>query len=306
MAVKPDVFAPGGRAVYARQLGSPPGPKSYRRVERPLEVPGTRVAAPSPRGTLYSYGTSNAAAETTRVAEGLLSVVRAVVSNVPHLREVPEALLVKALLVHTAEWAGGAYEVVRRALRTPENASIFDDLVSAFLGYGVLRSERAHACTPDRVTLLGGEVIGEGETRLHRIPLPAALNAFTSRRKLTTTLAWFSPINPNHRKYRCAALSFVPLKDGRTPLLLGNADVHLNAVKRGTIQHVVLERDSGAINVRENDALEVAVTCEFESQSGMGIRVPYALAVTLEVAPGLAVPIYDAVREMVRPRVRSR
>jgi hypothetical protein len=243
---------------------------------------------------------------TTRAAEDVLSIVRAVGASSPDLQGIPDALLVKALLVHTAEWPREAHAVFERALRNEANNSFFDDYVSAFLGYGVLRTDRALGCTADRVTLVGGDVIGENETRLHRIPLPVALNAFTGRRRLTMTLAWFSPINPNHQKYRCAALSFVPLTDDRTPLRVSRTDVDLRAVGRGTVQHVVLERDTGAINVGDNDALEIPVTCVFDSRNGLGIRIPYALAVTLEVAPGLAVPIYDAVRELVRPRVPVR
>ena len=304
-SVKPDLLAPGGRTLYARALGSDPS-RPFVLVQRPLEPPGSKVAAPVRRGTRYQAGTSNAAALTTRAAVQILEAIRSLQVNAPELQAVPPALLVKALLVHTAEWPRSATEVFERTLKNDSNKSVFKDYLSAFLGYGVLRTDRALGCTADRATLVGGDTIGEGETRLHRIPLPAALNAFTGRRRLTITLAWFSPINPNSRAYRCAALAFVPPIDGRTPLRVSRADVDLRAGLRGTVQHAVLERDSGAINVTEGETIEIPVTCLFESRGGLGFRVPYALAVTVEVAPGLSVSVYDSIRDIVRARVPIR
>jgi hypothetical protein len=305
-SVKPDILAPGGRDLYARDMASA-GPKlRFGPVHRPIEAPGQKVAAPSVRGTVFISGTSNSAALTTRAAERLLTVVRAIAAEAPHLADLPEAVLVKALLVHTAEWPAGAVDVLERALKNERNKLAFWDHLSAFVGYGVVHPDRAMGCTADRVTLLGGDTIGENERRVHRVPLPTGLNAFTGRRRLTATLAWLSPVNPGDRKYRCAALSFEAPKDDRTPLRVSRTGVDLRAVGRGTVQHVVLERESGAINVGSDDALELAVSCVFESQGGMGTVVPYGLAVTLEVAPGLGVSIYDQVRDRVRPRVQVR
>lgn len=305
-AVKPDVLAPGGRMIYAASIGANGPPLAFGPVARSLEPPGQKVAAPTSRGTLYQSGTSNAAALTTRSAERLLRIVRQITAGSPHLADLPEVVLLKALLVHTAEWPAGAVEVLERALKTERNKHVFWDHVSAFVGYGLVHPDRALACTADRVTLLGGDTIGENETRLHRVPLPPGLNAFTGRRRLTVTLAWLSPINANHRKYRSAALSFEPPIGERSPLRLEGLDVDLRAVRRGTVQHAVLERDAGAINVGADDLLEIPVTCVFESHQGKGYVVPYGLAVSLEVAPGLAVSIYDEVRDRVRPRVPVR
>jgi hypothetical protein len=306
-AVKPDILAPGGRQFYAAPADVSGPAVAFKPVTaRPLEPPGQKVAAPTRRGTLYQSGTSNAAALTTRTAERLLGVVRQVVGTSQDLATVPEAVLLKALLVHTAEWPAAAVGVLERALKTEKNKHGFWDYLSAFVGYGLLHSERAMACTADRATLLGGGTIGENETHLHRVPLPPGLNAFTGRRRLTVTLAWLSPVNPNHRKYRSAALSFEPPIGNRSPLRVDGLDVDLRAVRRGTVQHAVLERDAGAINVGADDALEIPVTCVFESHQGKGYVVPYALAVSLEVAPGLGVPIYDEIRDRVRPRVPVR
>jgi hypothetical protein len=116
-------------------------------------------------------------------------------------------------------------------------------------------------------------------------------------------LSWFSPINPVHRKYRRAALWFEP--PGQTELLVKRSGVDWRAVRRGTLQHEVLEGETGVINVQSDAALEIPVSCVAEA-GALEERIPYALAATLEVAPGISTKIYDEVRARVAPRVPVR
>ena len=81
--------------------------------------------------------------------------------------------------------------------------------------------------------------------------------------------------------------------------------VDWQAVKRGTLQHEVLEGDRGAINIQADGHLEIPVTCLAEAGS-LDERVSYAMAVTLEVAPGVNTKIYDEVRARIAPRVGVR
>jgi hypothetical protein len=159
------------------------------------------------------------------------------------------------------------------------------------------------ACAEERATILAGGDIAADERYVHRIPLPASLNAHTAWRRLTVTLSWFSPINPTHRKYRRAALWFEP--PGQRELLVQRRGVDWQAVRRGTLQHEVLEGDRGAINIQADGHLEIPVTCLADAGS-LDERVPYAMAVTLEVAPGVNTKIYDEVRARVAPRVPVR
>lgn len=101
-----------------------------------------------------------------------------------------------------------------------------------------------------------------------------------------------------------AALSFAPPDKDKSPLRLTRDDVDWRAVTRGTVQHEVLERSSGAISLPTTEPwLEIPVMCAGEA-GGLEERVPYALAVSIEVAPGVRVAIYDQIRERIRPQIR--
>jgi hypothetical protein len=206
-------------------------------------------------------------------------------------------------LVHGASWPSEAVRLLERALRTGDNRRSFTDEVSALLTFGKMRPDRVNECAAERATVLAGGEIGTNEQYVHRIPIPASLNAHTGWRRLTITMSWFSPINPTHRKYRRAALAFKP--PGERELLVRRHGVDWRAVQRGTLQHEVLEAERGVLNVQADDFLEIPVTCLAEAGS-LDERVPYAMAVTLEVAPGVNTKIYDEVRARIAPRVEVR
>lgn len=308
--VKPDVLAPGGRVVFVAVDGAS-GETIFELVDpRPRIPPGHRVAAPSATqgdlsGVRYSAGTSNAAALVSRAALRIADALQDLGDqpNAAQLASVPMALWLRTLLAHGASWSSEARKLVERALRTEGNKHTFTDEVSALLAFGTIQPERVIACTEERVTILAGGDIAADERYVHRIPLPASLNAHTAWRRLTVTLSWFSPINPTHRKYRRAALWFEP--PGQRELLVQRRGVDWQAVRRGTLQHEVLEGDRGAINIQADGHLEIPVTCLADAGS-LDERVPYAMAVTLEVAPGVNTKIYDEVRARVAPRVPVR
>ncbi len=69
------------------------------------------------------------------------------------------------------------------------------------------------------------------------------------------------------------------------------------AVKRGTVQHEVLEGEQASAFV-EDDNLVIQVNCT--SDAGiLADSVPYALVTTLEVAEDIDIPIYDEVRARI-------
>jgi hypothetical protein len=84
-------------------------------------------------------------------------------------------------------------------------------------------------------------------------------------------------------------------------------DVDGKAVTRGTVQHEVLEGNFSAMNIGSAETIDIPVTC-FEdgvmATALPGGGVPYALAVTVEVAPETGLAIYDEVRARVQPAVR--
>jgi hypothetical protein len=72
--------------------------------------------------------------------------------------------------------------------------------------------------------------------------------------------------------------------------------------QRGTLQHDTFEGDSAAAFIDGEDVV-VRVSCR-EDAPGLEGPVPYAIAVTLEVADVIGVDIYTEVRERVRQRLQ--
>jgi hypothetical protein len=214
------------------------------------------------------------------------------------------SLWLKALIVHTAEWPTEAHQILESVMKVTAGTQ-FRDEACGVLGYGVVRPERATACAPERVTLLGAGVLGREETATHRVPIPPGLHALALWRRLTITLAWYSPINPQHRKYRVAALQFSIPGAATDVLMARRMQADGKATGRGCVQHEVLEGNRDAMDVVAGATIEIPVTCRADAGE-LVEQVPYALAVTLEVAPGLNVPIYDEVRAALRVPVGVR
>jgi hypothetical protein len=106
-------------------------------------------------------------------------------------------------------------------------------------------------------------------------------------------------------EYRCAKLSFAP-PESSSLLRIARRDVDGKAVFRGTVQHEVLEGDS-TMDIGECAELKIPLACFMDappSEGSAGILIPYALAVSLEVAPKTGLPIYDQVQIRIQPRIR--
>lgn len=306
-SVKPDVLMAGGRQLYRPKLPTADAPLS---TLNPQNV-GHLIAVPASVGsrpTARLSGTSNAAALTSRLGGLYAGTIAEVIARGGHgewLEGVPIAVLLKALLVHTAEWRSEAFEFAKRALADWVDPGRAKDELSGLLGYGVLRGERGLVCSPDRATAVGGGHISKEMRIRHRVPIPPSLHLFSGWRRVTVTLAWLSPINSGSRKYRVARLGLELPAEKDTPLGVKASQVHSDATTRGTVQHFVLERPKGSsdiINAGPDDEFEFFVTCA-EDGGSLNEPVPYGIAVSLEVEPGKEIPIYDEVRERLRPRV---
>jgi len=317
-AIKPDIFLPGGRQLYARQLGTKHENAMIEIRQQPGVPPGQRVASPgrssgSTAATRFLCGTSNAAALATRTAVRLCEQFPALVDSASG-GELPErkylAPLLKACLVHGARW--GATKELMANLLGVENRDT-RKVLGRYLGFGFLEQEKIFGCTNQRVTLLGWNELGKNEGHLYQIPLPPSLAGKVVQKRLVITLAHLTPLNDSDRRYRKAQLWFSPDEEGESGLekTLGikrqEADYH--AAARGTVQHEIFEGEQAAAYV-EGDLLTIKVNCR-EDGGGLTEVIPYGLLVTLEVAPGIGVemPIYEEVRTRVagiRARLQER
>ncbi|RXK87551.1 S8 family peptidase [Chlorobaculum sp. 24CR] len=324
-AIKPDVVYYGGRQLYRlpfQQTNSAIIEPAIFRVS-----PGNKTASPGSLpgeldATSYSCGTSNATALLSRAAcicYDSLQEIFSEQSGEVDLRgyEVP---LMKAMLVHGCSWGDigdhlksriensdlGMEIRARAELLYTRPADIsneigrqYKSLIARWIGYGLPDVDRVLDCTDQRATLLGFGELSDGNAHVFRLPLPPSLSARPERRRLTVTLAWFSPISPTTQKYRIASLWFEVNNKGLAPLRQ-NAD--WQAVKRGTVQHEVFEGQS-AEPINEGDVIEIKVNCR-EDAGKIHRPVTYGLVVSLEVAEGVDIAVYNEIRTRIAPAIQ--
>jgi len=312
-AIKSDIVFPGGRVLYQEDL------RSSRRdnyVIKPVEPsirntpPGNKAAIParqsgSLEGIAYSCGTSNAAALMSRAAgicyDSLQQIFEEQAAEVD--ARIHEAPLLKAMLVHGCAW-GDVGAQVGDLLRTPENNRQLSGLVSRWMGYGVPQVDRVLDCIEQRATLLGFGQLSDGEAHVFRLPLPPSLGARPEWRRLTVTMAWLSPISAGTQKYRTASLWFevggvVPAKDRKESC---SGTDGWRAVRRGTVQHEVFEGQRAEPFI-DGDVIEIKVNCR-EDAGKIHNPVAYGLAVSLEVAEGLDIAVYNEIRTRIAPAIQ--
>jgi len=295
-AIKPDVVRPGGRVRY---MESPRGPHfSYASN---YSAPGIQVAAPSPisgdlNRTVFTDGTSNAAALLSHdlgiCYENLIQIIEENNSDAELGKY--GATMLKALAVHCSDWEGIG-PAIRDHIKTPATANGIKRTVSRWIGYGDGEIDRVMECTGQRATAIGFGELADGNAHVFRFPLPVELGPSTDLRTLRVTLAWFSPVAPTTQRYRSAYLWFN---------VTGNAfaetrrDADGNSVSSGTLQHEVFWGDQASV-IDDDAFVEIKVNCKKDVGKDFG-SIPYAIAVTLEVAPGVSIPIYERVNQRIR------
>lgn len=324
-AIKPDVIFYGGRQWYRLPL-QPTNPVT---IEPAIfrTTPGNKVASPGSlagelNATSYSCGTSNATALISRAAgicyDSLQQIFNEQAADVdPSNYEVP---LLKAMLVHGCSWgdigdhlksrienSDFGREIKERAeslYSRPADISNeigrqYKSLLARWMGYGLPQIDRVLDCTDQRATLLGYGELSNGEAHVFRLPLPPSLSARQERRRLTVTLAWLSPISASTQKYRTASLWFEAINNGLAPSRQ-NAD--WQTVKRGTVQHEVFEGQRAEPFI-DGEVIEIKVNCR-EDAGKIQNPVAYGLAVSLEVAEGVDIAVYNEIRSRIAPAIQ--
>lgn len=152
------------------------------------------------------------------------------------------------------------------------------------------------------MTLVGAGRIGRDDAHAYSLPLPPSLATRTVERRVRTTLAWFSPVNPRHRFYRRAALKLEP---GDHLQAFGDRDdVDQYGARRGTVQHDVLT-GTQAVPYAPGSSAELVVSCRADA-GALEALVPYAVIVTVETPINAQLPIYEEVRQALRVPVSVR
>lgn len=280
-SVKPDLLAPGGRALFQSPMTS--GATELHAAQQGALGPGVRVAASNGTDDVFTMGSSPAAAMVSREAARVVDSVISLADRPLTRSEV--AVATKALVAHSA--------------RVPEGLRAHDDLRPYAHGYGTPARTFADGCEPHEATVLYVGNLGANEQTRLSFPLPNGLQE-RGLKRVTATLAWLSPVNWRHRQYRCAALDFSK-PTGFTDL--GAAlDVGSDRSKRGTLQHAVWEVNR-AIGLGAGNAIDLTVHCKEQAGGLNGERVDFAVVLSLWVAPTLNVDVYTQVQQQIAARV---
>jgi hypothetical protein len=214
-------------------------------------------------------------------------------------------VLLKALLVHGAQW-GAAGERLEATFGTGGRQHLrHRDNLARFLGYGRPDIERVLDCTAERATLFGYGDIARDYQDEFDIPLPPSIEGSTKIRSLTTTLAWLTPVNARHQLYRSATLELFPNGDKAFSLAVERRKLqpNHNAVERGTVYHSVSEGEK-AVAFLDNGFLRLRVTCRAQAGT-LDELVPYGLVVSLETGVGSGIAVYEEIRAAIQPTVRA-
>ncbi|MGW8565345.1 S8 family peptidase [Isoptericola sp. NPDC055881] len=308
-SIKPDILHSGGRAFFTRPVSDvEQGTATAELLATTVSGPGHQVAAPGRGGatnlTVFTNGTSNAAALVTREASRIFDILEAGASSEDDI-PLPDAqyhpLLVRALLAHASSW-GPLEGTLRRDLGISNQDA--RRRLTPLLGYGRLDTSRLGAGAANRAVLVAGGSIGRDERRTYGLPLPTSLQAVADWHRITITLASMAPTIGQRTQYRGSKVYFV------TPdTKLGGGDridAEHNAVRRGSLQHEIVEGNRAMV-FGDGDSFPIHVECMNHAQRlGAGESIRYALVVSIETALQTSTTIHDEVRTRLRERVRGR
>jgi hypothetical protein len=173
----------------------------------------------------------------------------------------------------------------------------------AFSAMALPDPARVEACAAQRATVLGAGLLQQDEAHEYEFPLPVELSNTTEWRRLIITLAWLTPVNPAHRVYRKAKLTFQP-PTNEDPLAVNRQHADWQQVQKGTVQHEVLDgRKARAF--QDGDNLRIKISAQGDTGQQFDEAIPYGLAVTLEVAEQSGIPIYERIRDKLAVRIAA-
>lgn len=261
-------------------------------------APGSKVAAPfsdgSAAGQAYSFGTSDAAAQLTHEAAKCHDVLQQIFLSETG-NDIPvkyDSILLKAMLTHGASWESICSALSKAVSDSPKQ-------LAQWIGNGVPNINRVENCTKNRVTLIGMGSLKRDEGHVFRLPLPIDFSSKLIKRKLTVTLAYFSPVEPTRQLYRTMQLWFNV--EDKKKLVPERQNTEWQAVRKGTLQHEIFTGETPV--VWNDDDLVIKVNCT-EEAGKFKESIPYCIFVSFEIAEGFDIDLYSKVSTKIKQRVR--
>lgn len=300
-SVKPDVAVPGGRMLYNEAIGG-----SNLTAVSNFAAPGQLVA--HPHSTAFNYrvhtrGTSNSAALISRGCAEIFDVLEDLFTENEKLEEFEQysPLLLKSLITHGASW-GPMRDRISNSLREISSRSL-KNVMTRNIGYGKPDIDKVKFCLDTRATILGYGSLENNEAHIYKLPIPEGLGGVNIWRRLTVTLSWFAKPCPANMKYRDSALWFTVEGDNKDLTSRSPSSVDWQQVLRGTLQHEIFEGEELAV-ITEDRMLEIKVNCK-EHASKIIEPIRYGLAITLEVAEGVDMQLYQEIQEVIEEQIRE-
>lgn len=308
-AVKPDILMPGARErLHVRSNAAsievePAGPS---------RAAGLKVAAPPRTGQedfeSYTNGTSAAAALASRTCHRIHDALEEAYGHqFLSLSHRNRAVLLKALLAHTAQWPTDTAALIKKILGPANNRqhSRQKDNIRRFLGYGIVDADAAIACADDRATFWSVGEILENQVIHVPIPVPAAIGGKAKPHAITVTLAWFTPTRPGTQAYRSVRLRLLKPNELNTLRLeqSNGCQPDINQSNCGTLFSQRWEGDKAPV-VSPDMTIPMHIQREVD-KGGLKIDepIPFGLAVTITM-PGV-VEIYEQVRQRLGLQTRA-
>jgi hypothetical protein len=308
-SVKPDLIENGGRFLAAPTIG----PEGFVHVhgEASFHV-GQMVAAPSSTGETDRVhrisGTSNAAALTTRSSHFIADALDEVFAGerVDWTILQTRAVLLKALLAHGCAW-GEIGDFLDRHYPPLDKWQRRRQTVTRFLGYGQPNADRVIRGDLNRITLMADDQIKSEQRHNYRLPIPTSMINTRDVRRIIMTLAWTTPVTNRSIDYRGVILQLfdsnrksafwegVKRREIKQP--------NSTTASKGTLIHAVLEGKKLVTN--DQGELIVCVQAAPTRKEFAEVEVPYALAISIEMAQTLKSRLYAEVSAEIRARARS-
>ena len=182
----------------------------------PMRAAGLRVAAPPRDGREnldgHTNGSSAAAALGSRTAHRIHDALElAYGADFFALSHLQRAVLLKALLAHTAKWPDETAEIIRRVIGPADSRLSYQrkENIRRFLGFGMVEPEDAVACAADRATFWAAGALQRDKISTVNVPVPIAMGGRAQPHSLSATLAWFTPTAPGRKSYRTVRLKLL-------------------------------------------------------------------------------------------------
>jgi hypothetical protein len=307
-SVKPDILMPGSRE-HLMMVAS--GSALTVRPTGGARPHGLKVAAPPRDGSSnwehFTCGTSAASALAARTAHRIHDALEDAYAerflSLPHHQR---AVVIKALLVHTATWPSDSADLIKSVLGPPDAKQHVrqKDNIRRFLGYGIVAAEDAIYCAADRATFWAVGTLGTEQRRSVSVPLPECMSGKALIHSVRSTLAWFTPVLPGRQSYRTVKLSLLaPDELGGFRVLPSKSQPDINQASKGTVFSRHWEGDK-APALTTKSTIEFIVQREPDRGAKLEETVPFGLAVTVAM-PGV-VDIYDQARARIAPPVAVR